>query len=92
MDEKKCEFNTLNGGCELSIGGVCKNVLNCYFKENKKLTEQLSIAGEALEEFTNKDYCSQVTNCKYRGTTMTCLECHRLRAGNALAKIEEVKC
>ena len=48
MDEKECEFNTLDGGCELSIGGVCKNVLNCYFKENKKLTAQLNIAMEAL--------------------------------------------
>jgi hypothetical protein len=77
MDEKECEFYTISGGCELSIGGVCKNVLNCYFKENKKLTEQLSIAMEALNKLA--DY----NNMKLENIYPT--------VSQALAKIEKVK-
>jgi len=74
------------------IGGFCDEVdtVDCYFKQLRTATEQLSIAREALSiSVKNIDNCRQSRDCTkcYIANFCSFYKCQQ-----ALAKIEEIKC
>lgn len=46
------------GNCELQRGGICKNVLNCYPKENEQLKQQL-LASKQENKPVKCEQCGQ---------------------------------
>lgn len=57
--------------------------------ELKKVKRDLEIAKKYLNKLADKKRCQQITNCQYRGTSMTCLECSRLIAQQGIEELRK---